>query len=75
MKPQNDQKASQLCSRPLFYVFMCFMRVAPTLDGFVCVCHPWSPQVGLAWQGKDDLHGIIADIAEGQLRSIQVSES
>jgi hypothetical protein len=29
----------------------------------------------LAWQGKDDLHGIIADIAEGQLRSIQVSES
>lgn len=32
-------------------------------------------QVGLAWQGKDDLHGIIADIAEGQLRSIQVSES
>lgn len=49
--------------------------VARTLDGFVCVCHPWSPQVGLAWQGKDDLHGIIADIAEGQLRSIQVSES
>ena len=32
MKPQNDQKASQLCSRPLFHVFF-FLRCSRVTHG------------------------------------------